>query len=151
MGAKRELKNQLRIFLGFLVFGIVLGLIENIIAINFSTDHSINIRAILIAILVVIPFAAIGELVVDRITLLPRSNKKIMGHLEIILEFTVFGVFMGIVEDLIVIGLLTGESITLQTVWIVTLVTLPFAIISEIIVDRHDWFPGVKTKSEKAQ
>ncbi|HMB65320.1 MAG TPA: hypothetical protein VKO42_00455 [Patescibacteria group bacterium] len=150
MEVKNKFKKQIKIFLGFAIFGVFLGLVENLLAVSISTDHPLNTQAAVISLLVVIPFAGIGELVVDRINLLPQNRNKTIQHLETILEFMVFGVFMGVVEDLIIINFLTGETITLKTVGIVTLVTLPFAILGEFIVDRHDWFPGIKTKSEKS-
>ena len=43
---------------------------------------------------------------------------------------------MGVVEDLIVVTLATGEPITWRIVLIITLVAIPFAAIGELIVDR---------------
>ncbi|MBW3010901.1 hypothetical protein KY326_01640 [Candidatus Woesearchaeota archaeon] len=57
-------------------------------------------------------------------------------RLEIFLEFLVFGVVMGIFEDLIAVSLVTGELITLRTIIIVTLVAIPFAAFGELIVDK---------------
>lgn len=141
--------RRIKVFLGFLIFGVILGLVENVLAINFSTDLPLDAKAFVVSLLVVIPFAGIGELIVDRTPLLPDADHKIKKHLETAFEFLMFGVCMGVVEDLIVIVILTGGTITLKTVGIVTLVTLPFAIIGEIIVDRYDWFPKLKTKSER--
>lgn len=142
MSDNKGIPPKLKIFSEFIVFGIIMGLVENIIAIFFSTDQSINSTAIIISLVVVIPFASIGELWVDRTDLLSRTNKRAIKRLEVVLEFLTFGVLMGVVEDLIVIGLITGGAITLQTVGIVTVVTLPFAIIGEVIVDRYNWLPG---------
>ena len=58
-------------------------------------------------------------------------------HLELFLEFLIFGTAMGVVEDLIAVALSTGEIITWDIVWIVVLVAIPFAIIGELIVDRQ--------------
>ena len=54
------------------------------------------------------------------------------------LEFLIFGVIMGIVEDLIAVTLITGEPITTEIIGLVTLVAIPFAIIGELIVDYQD-------------
>ena len=143
---KKEVSERLNIFIQFLIFGILLGLVENIIAIYFATEHSIDARAIMISFLVVIPFAAIGELIVDKTYLLPKTKNIWMKHLEVFLEFLIFGVVMGVVEDLIVIGLVTGAPITFEILWIVTIVTTPFAIIGELIVDRFDWHMCKKLK-----
>jgi len=147
MKMKKEAEKRLKIFLEFIIFGVVLGFIENIIAIISATDHLINLRAIIISILVVIPFAAIGELIVDKTNFIPKTKNKSLKHLEVFFEFLIFGVIMGVVEDIIVISTLTGEPITLQIVWIVTIVTAPFAVVGEVIIDRYDWLSWIKKKT----
>lgn len=143
---KIALKKSLKVFLGFLIFGVLVGMIEDLIAIHYATDYTIDARAIYVALFVAIPFAIIGEVIVDRTHLLPKASKnKNIRHLEIFLEFMIFGVVMGIIEDLIAISILTGGIITFNTVWIVTIITLPFAILGELIVDRKDWFSFIKT------
>lgn len=57
-------------------------------------------------------------------------------RLSIFFEFLVFGILMGVAEDLIAVKLSTGVSITVHTVIIITLVAIPFAIIGELLVDR---------------
>jgi len=61
-----------------------------------------------------------------------------LKRVEIFLEFLIFGIIMGIVEDVIAITFSTGEPITWKIIGIVTLVAIPFAIIGELIVDRID-------------
>ncbi|MGM0439298.1 MAG: hypothetical protein ACQEP3_02605 [Patescibacteria group bacterium] len=51
-------------------------------------------------------------------------------------EFLVFGILIGIVEDVIAIKLATGESITLKTIGIIILVAIPFAFLGEIVIDN---------------
>jgi hypothetical protein len=63
-----------------------------------------------------------------------------LKQLEIFLEFLVFGVIMGVIEDVIALKLATGEPITLKVLGIVILVAIPFAAIGELIVDRTDLF-----------
>jgi len=58
-------------------------------------------------------------------------------HLELFIEFLIFGIAMGVVEDVIAVTLATGQPITLDIIWIVVLVAIPFAIIGELIVDRQ--------------
>lgn len=65
-------------------------------------------------------------------------------RLEVFLEFLIFGVMMGIAEDLIVVKLSTGASITWKTLGIITLVAVPFAAIGELIVDRIELIPNRK-------
>jgi hypothetical protein len=67
-------------------------------------------------------------------------------RLEIFLEFLIFGVIMGVIEDLIAIKTATGASITWETVVIITLVAVPFAAIGELIVDRIDLISPRKNK-----
>ncbi len=62
-------------------------------------------------------------------------------RLEIFLEFLIFGVAMGLLEDLIAISLATDEMITWQTVGIVVLIAIPFAAMGELVVDRISWLP----------
>ena len=65
-------------------------------------------------------------------------NYKLKKKLELFLEFLIFGLFMGITEDLIAIRLTTDTSFNLRTLWIATIVTIPFAIFGELIVDKKD-------------
>jgi hypothetical protein len=58
-------------------------------------------------------------------------------------EFFLVGVVMGISEDVLAVWFSTGEPITLRVVWIVFLVALPFAIISEYVVDHPRFWKTV--------
>jgi len=58
-----------------------------------------------------------------------------------LIEFAVIGVVMGTAEDLIAVMLATDASFSWHILWIVFLVALPFAFISEIVVD-HPKFWG---------
>lgn len=59
--------------------------------------------------------------------------------IEVIFEFLVFGILIGITEDLIAIKLTTGASITLKMIGIIILIAIPFAVFGEIMVDRIDF------------
>ena len=50
---------------------------------------------------------------------------------------------MGVMEDVIAVWFSTGEKITFRVVWIVFLVALPFAIISEYVVDHPRFWKTV--------
>jgi len=52
------------------------------------------------------------------------------------LEFAVIGVLMGTLEDSIAVYFVTGDLVTFDTVWIIVLVAVPFAFISEYVVDH---------------
>lgn len=56
-----------------------------------------------------------------------------------ILEFFLVGLVMGIAEDLIAVKLATGANLDLRVIGIIALVALPFAIFSELVVDRKEW------------
>ncbi|MDZ7737228.1 MAG: hypothetical protein U5P41_14935 [Gammaproteobacteria bacterium] len=70
-------RQRLVRFLEFLLIGIVMGLIEDLLAVSLATDATIDGRLILIVLTVAVPFAAISELVVDHPrfweVLMPRS------------------------------------------------------------------------------
>jgi len=59
--------------------------------------------------------------------------------IEVIFEFLIFGIVIGITEDLIAIKFATGEPITLKIIGIVVLVAIPFAIVGEVIFDKIDF------------
>lgn len=65
-----------------------------------------------------------------------------------LIEFLFIGVIMGLVEDLIAVVLATDAKLNWQIVFIVFFVALPFAFISEIVVDHplfwERWFRLVK-------
>jgi len=65
-------------------------------------------------------------------------------------EFFVIGVVVGIAEDLIAVYLSTGQF-SFKIVWIVALVAIPFAVISELIVDYYKPFHSKKEKHEEAR
>jgi len=56
--------------------------------------------------------------------------------LETMFEFLIFGILIGITEDIIAIKLTTGASITLEMIGIIILIAVPFAIIGEMVADR---------------
>jgi hypothetical protein len=72
-------------------------------------------------------------------------NKK---RLEIFLEFLVFGVFMGVVEDYIAVTLVTGQVITWKGVLVIVVVAIPFAAVGELVVDRMPLL-SIKKKKRK--
>lgn len=52
-----------------------------------------------------------------------------------LIEFFIIGVAMGVTEDLIAIVLATNAEIRPHVIGIVVLVAVPFAILSELVVD----------------
>lgn len=59
---------------------------------------------------------------------------------------------MGMAEDIIAVYLSTGKRITFRVVWIIFLVALPFAIISEYVVDHpRFWKTIFRMKDEEVE
>jgi len=56
-----------------------------------------------------------------------------------LIEFFIIGVVAGVAEDLIAVYATTGQF-SLKILWIVIIVAIPFAIISELIVDHYKPF-----------
>lgn len=69
-----------------------------------------------------------------------------------ILEFLIIGLGMGIAEDLLAIMFATDSEINWRVIYIVVAVAIPFAFISEIVVDHpRFWekiFPPSKSDSK---
>lgn len=127
------MSKKLKLILEFLILGLGIGITEDLIAILLATSATFSLGLLAIIFAVALPFSILGELVVDKLDI-PHLGRRT----ELFLEFFVFGFLMGIVEDIIAIKLTSGEQITWHIVGIVTVVTLPFAIFSELIVDRVD-------------
>jgi len=53
-----------------------------------------------------------------------------------IIEFFVVGILIGLTEDLLAIKFATDAKITFHVVLIVLLVAIPFAMLSELLVDH---------------
>ncbi len=60
-------------------------------------------------------------------------------RIEVFFEFLVFGIIIGVIEDILAVKLVTGESITLKGFGIIVLIAIPFAIIGEIVADKIDF------------
>jgi len=58
-----------------------------------------------------------------------------------LLQFFISGIFLGLIEDIIVISLITKEPITWSIIFIILTVAIPFAFFSEFIADHPKfWF-----------
>lgn len=53
-------------FLEFFIVGLLLGVVEDLIAITLATEKAIDLRVFVIAFLVAFPFAIFSELIVDH-------------------------------------------------------------------------------------
>jgi hypothetical protein len=68
-----------------------------------------------------------------------KNNWKKWRKWEIIFELLIFGILIGIAEDLIAIKVATGQPLTLKVIGIVILIAIPFAMLGEVIFDRIDF------------
>ena len=76
--------KRVEVFLEFLVFGIAFGVVEDLIAVTATTDASITPKLFGIIVLIAIPFAFFGEVLVDQVDfvkMLERFVKKENDHL----------------------------------------------------------------------
>lgn len=60
-------------------------------------------------------------------------------RLEVFFEFLIFGIIFGVTEDLIAVEIITDEPITWHVIGIIVLITIPFALLGEVLVDRIDF------------
>lgn len=60
-----------------------------------------------------------------------------------LIEFAVVGVVMGTAEDLLAVSLATDDAFSWHILWVVFLVALPFAFISEIVVDHPKFWSKI--------
>ena len=74
-----------------------------------------------------------------------RMNKETRGVVARLMQFFVVGLIMGITEDLIAIKFATDARITWQTIRVAFFVALPFAVVSDLVVDRK-FFRGIVRK-----
>ncbi len=68
--------------------------------------------------------------------------------LETMFEFLIFGILIGITEDIIAVKLTTGASITPKMIGIIILIAIPFAIIGEMVADRVNLAKPLKKISD---
>ena len=142
------MKKWLLVFLEFLIGGILLGICEDFILITLVTEESITLDIFLIIFLVTLPFAFVGEFVVDKLDFLKLLglNKKYQ-KLEIFLEFLIFGVLLGVVEDLTAFHFsISDTEINSLVIFTSFLIAIPFAFVSEVLIDRVDFSKTLRFK-----
>ncbi|MDO8495369.1 MAG: hypothetical protein Q7S32_02475 [bacterium] len=57
-----------------------------------------------------------------------------------ILEFIVAGLILDLIENIISIKLTTNAEITANVFWIALMVVIPFAIVTELIIDHPNFW-----------
>lgn len=68
-----------------------------------------------------------------------KMSKRRAKKYEVMFEFLLFGIVIGVTEDLLAVHITTGETITWGMVGIVVLLAIPFAIFGELIADHVDF------------
>lgn len=68
---------------------------------------------------------------------------------EVIFELLIFGIVIGIAEDLLAIKLATDQPITLRVIGIIIIIAVPFAVLGEVIFDRIDFAKILKRIFER--
>ncbi|MEX0931822.1 MAG: hypothetical protein WDZ88_03680 [Candidatus Paceibacterota bacterium] len=64
---RRKTAKKLEVMFEFLLFGLVFGIVEDILAVWLVTGEPITLKIVWLVVLIAIPFAIIGELVADNI------------------------------------------------------------------------------------
>lgn len=64
--------------------------------------------------------------------------------IEVMLEFLIFGIVVGVIEDVVAVTVTTGEPITWKMVGIIVLIAIPFAVLGEIFADNVDFAKYIK-------
>jgi len=59
--------------------------------------------------------------------------------LEVFLEFLIFGIIIGVIEDLIAVTVATGEPITWKIIGIIVIIAISFAYLGEVVADQVDF------------
>ena len=78
-----------------------------------------------------------------------NNNKTKWQRLEVFLEFLIFGIIVGVTEDLIAVKVVADVSITWHVVGIIVLIAIPFALLGEVLVDRIDFVEILKKYFKK--
>jgi len=68
-----------------------------------------------------------------------------------IVEFLIIGVLFGLVEDLIAVKSVSDVSIDFRVVITILAVAIPFAIISELIVDHPRFWETIRLRKQEEE
>ena len=60
-------------------------------------------------------------------------------RIEVFFEFLIFGIAVGVAEDLLTLKVVADEPITRRVIGIVVFIAIPFATLGELLVDRIDF------------
>lgn len=68
-----------------------------------------------------------------------NNDKTKWQRLEVFFEFLIFGIIVGVIEDLIAVKVVADVPITWHVIGIIVLIAIPFAVLGEILVDKIDF------------
>lgn len=68
-----------------------------------------------------------------------RRKESKAKRYEVMFEFLLFGIVIGVTEDLLAVHITTGEMITWEMIGIVIMLAIPFAIFGELVADHVDF------------
>ena len=144
------MKKRTLVFLEFLIGGIILGIIEDIIIIKLLTHEPITLRIFFIVFLVALPFAFIAEYVVYNFNFVEalKLDKKYKKR-ESFFQFLIFGIVVGVIEDLTAFFFAVGHPITLEVVLVAVAVAIPFAFVGERVMNKLNSLYEKKTPASK--
>jgi len=80
-----------------------------------------------------------------------ENNKTKWKRLEVFSEFLIFGIIVGVIEDLIAVEVVADVAITWHVVGIIVLIAIPFALLGEVLVDRIDFVEVFKKVFKKSE
>jgi len=66
-------------------------------------------------------------------------------------EFLIFGIVVGVIEDLIAVEVVADVKITWHVIGIIVLIAIPFALLGEVLVDRIDFVEVFKKVFKKSE
>lgn len=68
-----------------------------------------------------------------------KNNHKKWKRIEVFSEFLIFGIVIGVIEDIIAVKVVAKADITWQNFGVIVLIAIPFAILGELVADRIDF------------
>lgn len=69
------LSKRVELIFELITFGTIMGIVEDLIAIKATTDATITMKSFFIVVIIAIPFAIIGELVITKIDFINIFNR----------------------------------------------------------------------------
>ncbi|HEX9722175.1 MAG TPA: hypothetical protein VGA53_02825 [Candidatus Paceibacterota bacterium] len=79
------------------------------------------------------------------------NNHVKWKRIEVFAEFLVFGIVVGVIEDIIAVKVVANAAITWHTVGVIILIAIPFAVLGEFVVDRIDFVSILHRKFGKKE